>query len=380
MYEEDRDRALEMYDEIFDEVNNETAVLQLLVSPTRQAVNLARAYDARERRYQDDDGEEPAYQLVIEDIRRQAGTLVPEEPKYGDGQLSLFGDDAAADNVFDSLGLDILPESHEESAAPADDVRREISMFPDEDREGETAPLAPPPAVPAGQGEEKAPVQDVDDFSDTVEAFLKDFTLNDELADRKVPEEEKEPVFSFQDEDPVQQEPPVPVPERENAGKTASAHKNTAVHHPPLSQQHSVQDMSAQPLRQEPRSQEPAIQDLPDMTGTAERRASVPLLILFIILAIPAGLLCLGLILCAALLSLGLAALAVCVGGSGLVAAFGFSVFADILLVFGLSLALAAIGLLLLWVFIWMLAGAIPGLVRGLVGLARKLCYKEVSA
>ena len=68
------------------------------------------------------------------------------------------------------------------------------------------------------------------------------------------------------------------------------------------------------------------------------------------------------------------------VGVSGLVAAFGFSVFADILLVFGLSLALAAIGLLLLWIFIWMLAGAIPGLVRGLVGLARKLCYKEVSA
>ena len=67
MYEEDRNRALEMYNEIFDEVNNETAVLQLLVSPTRQAVNLARAYDARERKYQSDDGEEPAYQLVIED-------------------------------------------------------------------------------------------------------------------------------------------------------------------------------------------------------------------------------------------------------------------------------------------------------------------------
>ena len=82
MYEEDRNRALEMYNEIFDEVNNETAVLQLLVSPTRQAVNLARAYDARERKYQSDDGEEPAYQLVIEDLRRQAGTLMPEEPKF----------------------------------------------------------------------------------------------------------------------------------------------------------------------------------------------------------------------------------------------------------------------------------------------------------
>ena len=58
----------------------------------------------------------------------------------------------------------------------------------------------------------------------------------------------------------------------------------------------------------------------------------------------------------------------------------GFSVFADILLVFGLALAAAAIGLLLLWTFIWFLAGAIPGVIRGIVGLGRKLCYKEVSA
>ena len=81
MYEEDRIRVLELYNDIFDETDNETAVLQLLVSPTRQAVNLARAYDARERKYQIDDGLEPAYQLVIEDLRRRAGTLIPEEPQ-----------------------------------------------------------------------------------------------------------------------------------------------------------------------------------------------------------------------------------------------------------------------------------------------------------
>lgn len=380
MYEEDRNRALAMYDEIFDEVDNETAVLQLLVSPTRQAVNLARAYDARERKYQDDAGEEPAYQLVIEDIRRQAGALVPEEPKFGDGQLSLFGDDAAADNVFDGLGLDILPETHEDSAVPAEPAHHEISLFPDEDREGEAAPLAPPPAVPVVETEKKTPEQDVDDFSDTVEAFLADFTLGDELTERKAPAETKEPVFTFQDEDPVQQEPPVYIPERESAGQKSSAHKDVPVHHQPVSQLHPQQEKPAAPVRQETRSQTPAIQDLPDMTGTAERRANVPLLILFIILAIPVGLLCLGVILAAALVSLGLAALAVCVGISGLVAAFGFSVFADILLVFGLSLALAAIGLLLLWIFIWLLAGVIPGLIRGIIGLGRKLCYKEVSA
>ena len=64
MYEEDRIRALELYSDIFDEVGNETAVLQLLVSPTRQAVNLARAYDARARSAQED-GDTPAYLQVI---------------------------------------------------------------------------------------------------------------------------------------------------------------------------------------------------------------------------------------------------------------------------------------------------------------------------
>ena len=377
MYEEDRNRALEMYNEIFDEVNNETAVLQLLVSPTRQAVNLARAYDARERRYQADDGEEPAYQLVIEDLRRQAGALMPEEPKFSDGQLSLFSDDSAADNVFESLGLDILPRDQEDGAAPAEQVQQELSLFPDEDREGEPAPLSPPPAAAVGQGTEKEPGQDVDDFSDAVEAFLADFTLNDELAERKEPEETKEPVFAFQDEDASQQPQNARPVEREAAPASG---KDPASSHQPLNVPAPSQDPPAPPVRQETRSQKPTIQDLPDMTGTAERRANVPLLILFILLSVPVGLLCVGLILAAALLALGLAVIIGCAGVSGLVAAFGFSVFADILLVFGLSLAAAAIGLLLLWIFIWLLAGAIPGLIRGLARLGRKLCYKEVSA
>ena len=39
-----------------------------------------------------------------------------------------------------------------------------------------------------------------------------------------------------------------------------------------------------------------------------------------------------------------------------------------------------AIGLLLFWVFIWLLFWGIPALVRGICALARKLCYKEVAA
>ena len=96
--------------------------------------------------------------------------------------------------------------------------------------------------------------------------------------------------------------------------------------------------------------------------------------------ALAVGLVCVVLLLAVAIIMLGMASIFTCVGISGLVAAFGFSVFADILLVFGLALAAAAMGLLLLWTFIWLLAGAIPGVIRGLIGLGRKLCYKEVSA
>ena len=377
MYEEDRNRALEMYNEIFDEVNNETAVLQLLVSPTRQAVNLARAYDARERKYQSDDGEEPAYQLVIEDLRRQAGTLMPEEPKVNDGQISLFNDDGAADNVFDSLGLEILPQSHDESTVPAEPEQMEFSLFPDEDRAGEPAPLSPPPAASDEQNTEKAPGQDVDDFSDAVEAFLADFTLTDELAEKKEQEEAKKPLDALEDEDASQQPQPVRAPE-----KLAAVHQmDTAAQHQMVSGQPLPrQDMPAASGRPEMHSQTPVVQGLPDMTGTAERRVSVPLLILFILPAVAAGLVCVGLLLALAIVTLGMASIFTCVGISGMVAAFGFSVFADILLVFGLALAAAAIGLLLLWTFIWFLAGAIPGVIRGIVGLGRKLCYKEVSA
>ena len=46
MYEEDRQRAIELYSRMFDESGDEMALLQSLVSPTRQAVIVARAYNS----------------------------------------------------------------------------------------------------------------------------------------------------------------------------------------------------------------------------------------------------------------------------------------------------------------------------------------------
>ena len=75
----------------------------------------------------------------------------------------------------------------------------------------------------------------------------------------------------------------------------------------------------------------------------------------------------------------GAAAAALWVGVSGLITAFtSFSVFADILLVFGCTLIVLALAVLFLWIFIWLIFGVIPGLIRGVCALARRWCYKEV--
>ena len=63
-----------------------------------------------------------------------------------------------------------------------------------------------------------------------------------------------------------------------------------------------------------------------------------------------------------------------------LIAAFGsgFGVLADILVMIGLAVIILALGLLFLWLFIWFIGGPIVGLVRGVMALGGKWCYKEV--
>ncbi len=332
MYDEDRSRTLELYNSIFEEVGNETAVLQMLVSPTRQAVNLARAYDAKERKLQSEE-DIPAYLLVIEDLRQQATTLMPDQQPANQDQLSLFEEPDAADAVFENLRFDLDDTPGE----IIDDSHREISLFPDED----VPHAARRAAEPSGGNEVEA-------FSDAVDSFLADFSLPDNLDGQPDEEEEEQPRRRAQRQTPQEPAPEAPVhaaPERREADN--------------------------KPILEKP---------LPDLEpAPVKRKPIVVLLILYILLAIPVALIGICILLLPAVLALGLAAAALYFGVAGLITAFHFSVIADILLVFGLSLALAAIGLFLFWFFVWLLFGAIPGLIRGLCALGRKLCYKEAA-
>ena len=369
MYEEDRERALTLYSSLFDETDDETGVLQMLVSPTRQAVNLARAYDARERKLQVQaqsrgeapEADEPAFVQVIEKLRVQAAALGAPVNKVSADQFSLFEDAAKETSLFDEVGP--APEPAPEPAVQTD-LFFNIPSSPAEE----------PAPIEAESAESPAPDKAEAPAFDPAEAVLDSFVMPDEEpaqteAEAAAPAPAMKPAPA-----PVQEEWSGSMPgarpfaESEKPAEPAlSFTQSMPAPQPP------VQAPAPQPER--PRS-EILAGSRPLFTKSKPR---VGLLILFLLFAVPITLLCILLLLAPAALALGVGALAGWLAITGLLATFGsFSVFADILLVFGCTLIVLALAILFLWIFIWLIFGVIPGLIRGVCALAHRGCYKEV--
>ena len=129
------------------------------------------------------------------------------------------------------------------------------------------------------------------------------------------------------------------------------------------------------------RSEKPAADNSAPAVELTERRAIVPLLILYIIIAIPVVALCVLILLVPTLFFLAMSVGAVVLGCMALSSAFGaFTIFADVMVVLGAALVVLALGLLFLWIFVWFVGGAIAGLINEIIKLGGKWCFKEVSA
>ncbi len=354
MSEEDRERALAMYSSLFDETDDETGVLQMLVSPTRQAVNLARAYDARARklevhaqaRGEEPETEEPAFVRVIENLRAQAAELGMHVNTVPEDQLSLFEAAAEESAIFDEAEP---VEGDEAENAPLPDSHAEEPVPVPED--AETPPEAEEPAGDDSGESAEDPGQE-----ESTEVLSEDEPAPAEN-DISEPAPE-EPEDSVPEAEPApQSETQAPFADGEKAEEAAFPEWENA----PIPETHDSQIRAG---------------ERPVFTRS---KARVPLLILFLLIAVPVTLLCVVLLLIPAAVTLCGGLFAGWLGFSGLFATFGsFSVFADILLVFGCTLIVLALAVLLLWIFIWLIGGAIPGLIRGVCALARKWCYKEV--
>lgn len=329
MYEEDRQTALSMYERMFDETADEQGLLQLLVSPTRQAVVLARSYDAKERKlqiesrsmdenYMPDPEDVPSFVFLIDKTAQQAAQLAPKEPVISDEQFSIFDEGfEEADAAEEEAPAEAVDAEAEEEAAPADE-----------------------------------PLSDVEETANALDAFLADFSVeNGELTPTKA---EEDAAAEAVEEEAAPAEEAAPVEDAVPAEEDA-----------PTEEAVPVEEVS--PL-EEAAPAEPRL------------KTNIFMLVLYIFLAIPIGLAGVALLLVPTVLFLALAAAFVYTGVSLIGMCFGnFAVIADTMVVFGAGLILAALSLLFVWLFIWFLGGVIFGFIRGICKLGRKLCCKEVA-
>lgn len=347
MYEEDRQTALEMYNQLFDEVDDEQGLLQLLVSPTRQAVVIARSYNAKERKLQvhaqsreesetASDGAAPEFMGVIESIREEAlSRQAPKTAEVSADQFSMFEDDFFAPT----------PET---PAAPA---------------EAEPEAPAEEAAAPVAEAETEAPAETAepaaDEPVDEVDAFIADFAIP---ADRQ----EFAPDAGEQTAPAEPAEPAQP----EEAEATAESDEDDSA--PIVIEEENVEEYD----------DEYDDEYYDDEEYEPVRKPRVFLLILYILLAVPVGLLGILLLIVPTLLFLVLSGLIITGGVMAVTSAFGsgIAVFADIMVIIGMAFILLALGLLALWIAVWLVGGAMVGLVRGLIHLGGKWCYKEVEA
>lgn len=369
MYEEDRQTALAMYNRMFDEAEDEQALIQYLVSPTRQAVVLARAYNAKERKlqvhsqsrdeYEQVSDEIPDFVLAINKLQEEASALKITTQQVSEDQISLFDDSDAGTVPAPAAQVYTEPAADEEKAG-TQDADEEAAV------QKETPPLFAD--EPAEETEQDEMSNSVNRLADAVDAFLADFTIsNDELIPKA------KPVGEEKDAEPEKTKPAA-------AEETVEVSAIEAVIEQPEATE-ARKHVQTEPEETEAEAVENA-EEAEDYTEDEEtvRKPIVPLLILYIIIAIPLGLIGILLLLLLAFMSLSLAVTAGFFGIYGFAATFtGFAVLADILVVAGASLILLSLALLFLWLFVWFIGGGIVGLIRGLCALGGSWCYKEVA-
>ena len=327
MYEEDRQRAMGLYSRMFEEAGDEQALIQTLISPTRQAVVVARAYNSNlgrlslnaETKAAPEDRDEngvPDYVQAIEKVREQA---------------------------WAAIGVPAAAEEAEEAPAEVE----EVEEAPAEVEEAEEAPAEAEEA-------EEAPAE----------------TEEVEEAPAETEEVEEAPAEAEEVE-----EAPAETEEAEEAPAAAepdkSAHEGIKFFTLPEEGKETPQSDTL--------LDENTFNIDSDALRKPRRKAKPFALILYILLAIPLTICAIAVLLVPAILFLALSVAAIICGVVLVSTAFkGFPVFADIMVVLGVSMVLFALGLLFLWTAIWFIGGAIVGVVHGVAVLCEKWCYKEV--
>lgn len=420
MYEEDRLRALSMYERMFDITEDEQGLIQHLMSPTRQAVIIARAYDAKERKLsvstqsRGDTVEETETPKFVLAINKIFDDLFPEAEDLPEADQVSFFDLGLAEKEDFSPAKPAVPPG----AVLLSDTQKfhlDPAAVPEEGSADGTAP-ASDEAVPAGSSSahaEEAEGEIPDYLADgaSIDALIS--SLKKDFAADLVTEEPPEPVQQASPEEtnpadsdaPEEQPGDVPVegnsPEMEVPLDGAPEPKED-VSPADLSAPDSPEDLPSEEEPEEPAAPVVSPEDstadtavsAPDELAAPEddkaaapapakktyrRETSTLKLVPFLVIAVPVTIVLLALLLVPTLLFFALAAGLISLGATLAVSAFsGIAVLADLLLLVGSALVAFALGLLFLWLGIWVIGSGMVGLVHSVRNLSLRLCTKEV--
>lgn len=357
MFKEDKEDILAQYNKMLDEAEDEQAMLESFGSPTRLAVTISRTYKRSERK------------LSVEADSKDDGSIGESAMPFAPAAAKVKQPESAPEETTLSYA-DIIEEIRREKAQ-----EEGIEYKPIFFNEPEPEPMPETPAV-----EEQPPAEE---------------TVSETPAETEAPAEaettDEQPEETAAEEETPEKAAPETVEETPETEKQIEAEAPAENEAPAEAESDSALDEPSDETSEEEPEEEESPEDeseeifaeLDEIEQPEEEtryKTNVALLILYLIFAIPVGV-----VLVAAAIVLGLLLLAF---GVGLIAAalkiagFAFSmfnIFADIMLCAGASLIAFAVALVIIWLGIIMFAKAIGGIVRGLKALGRSICVKEVS-
>ncbi len=356
MFKEDRSEIIQQYNEMLDNAEDEQAMLESFGSPTRLAVAISRSYQRDERKLSvhadskdGGSGEAVKVKPVIptQGVKSSAPIVKPNEP--------------AADAY-----VDIIEEIRREKAAEEGIEYKPI--FFKEDPKPE--PAAEPEVEESAEEAAEETAQPVDEVSEN--AAEEAATADEENADEAQTEEAEAQPEGEPDAAEAAEAAEQPAGEAEDAPQVQADEGGEA--------EAEAAAEAAEPVDETAHVLATVFNETPEAAPEKVRKTNVFALILYIIVSVPVGLVLLLIMLGLELGVLGCGLLGLRVGFGLLSFTFsGMSVLADVLICFGVNIAVLALGVLVTWFAVWLIIVSVPWLIRGIKNLGRKLCVKEVE-
>lgn len=349
MFKEDRSEIIQQYNEMLDNAEDEQAMLESFGSPTRLAVAISRSYQRDERK------------LSVHADSKDGGSgenvkvkpVIPTQGKKSSAPI-VKPNEPAADAY-----VDIIEEIRREKAAEEGIEYKPI--FFKEDPKPE--PAAEPEVEESAEEAAEETAQPADEASEN--AAEEAGTADEENADEAQAEGEPDAAEAAEAaEQTAGEAEDAPQAQADEGGEAEAAAPAEA----------------AEPVDETAHVLATVFNETPEAAPEKVRKTNVFALILYIIVSVPVGLVLLLVMLGLELGVLGCGLLGLRVGFGLLSFTFsGMSVLADVLICFGVNIAVLALGVLVTWFAVWLIIVSVPWLIRGIKNLGRKLCVKEVE-